>query len=162
MLNGTGEDNVMTYRFLLLAIGLSCLMMGCAPWRDNYFDNGVGALTQPDVKEKLGKPHIVNAPLLSDKTTWMYRYILTESDLDPWGIKTVGKQAGSVLGGSEGTLREKVYCYVYVLTFDKEAVLRKWSRELCQVPVPPNPFEQGLSGKLRLPSRIQENLNRPV
>jgi hypothetical protein len=162
MLNKTGEDNDMTYQFLLLAVGLSCLMMSCAPWRDTYFDNGIDVLTQPNIKEKLGKPHIVNDPLLSDTTIWMYRYILTESDLDPWGIKTFGKQAGGVLSGPEGALREKIYCYVYALTFDKEAVLRKWSRELCQVPAPPNPFEQGLSGKLRPLSRVLGKLDRPA
>lgn len=137
---------VKTYLFLLLAVALSALMVSCSPWRDTYFDGGIGELTQPDVRDKLGKPHVVDDPLLSDETTWMYRYILTEGDLDPWGITTFGKEAGSVLGGKEGVLREKVYCYVYALTFDKEAVLRRWNRELCQVPAPPNPFEQGLSG----------------
>lgn len=121
-------------------------MVNCAHWRDNYLDSGVGVLTQTDVKEKLGKPHIVNDPLLSDETTWMYRHVLTSGELDPWGIETFGKEAGSLLGGAEGLSREKIYCYLYALIFDKEAVLRKWDRELCQVPVPPNPFEQGLSG----------------
>ncbi len=136
----------MKYSFSLLAIGLSCLMMSCAPWRDSYFDSGVGELTQPDVRGKLGKPHIVDDPLLSDETKWMYRYVLTEGDLDPWGIKTFGKEAGSVLSGPEGILREKVYCYVYALTFDKEEVLRHWKRDLCEVPTPSNPFEQEISG----------------
>jgi len=137
---------VVTCCIFLLALALSCLMMSCAPWRDNYFDGGIGVLTQPEVREKLGKPHIVDDPLLSDETTWMYRQILSESDLDPWGLTTFGKEAGSVLAGPEGVLREKIYCYVYTLTFDKEAVLRQWNRELCQVPTPPNPFEQDLSG----------------
>ena len=145
-----GEDRFVTYRFLLLAMGLCCLMLSCAPWRDNYFDNGIGELTQSDVKAKLGKPHIVNAPLLSDETTWVYRHVLSEGELDPWGIKTFGKEAGSLMSGPEGLLREKIYCYVYTLTFDKEGVLRHWKRELCQVPTPPKPFEQGLSGELRL------------
>ncbi len=140
------EKLLKPYSFLFLAVVLSVLMMSCSPWRDTYFDGGIGELTQPDVRDKLGKPHIVDDPLLSDETTWMYRYILTEGDLDPWGLTTFGKEAGSVLGGKEGILREKVYCYVYALTFDKESVLRRWKRELCQVPVPPNPFEQGLSG----------------
>jgi len=153
------EDRFVTSRFFLFAIGLSCLMMSCAPWRDNYFDSGVGVLTQSDVKAKLGKPHIVNAPLLSDETTWVYRHVLSEGELDPWGIKTFGKEAGSLMSGPEAVLREKVYCYVYTLTFDKEAVLRKWNRELCQVPTPPNPFEQGLSGKLRRPPLINEYLD---
>ena len=155
------ERRFLKYLFFLLAIGLSCLMMSCSPWHDNYFDSGIGELTQPDVKEKLGKPHIVNDPFLSDETTWKYRYILSEGDLDPLGFKTFGKEAGSLLGGPEGPLRENVYCYVYALIFDKEAVLRKWDRELCQVPVPPNPFEQGLSGSLRLPSWVQGNRDRP-
>ena len=137
-------------------------MVGCAPWRDNYFDSGIGVLTQSDVKAKLGKPHIVNAPLLSDETTWVYRHVLSEGELDPWGFKTFGKEAGSLMSGPEGLLREKIYCYVYTLTFDKEAVLRKWNRELCQVPTPPNPFEQGLSGKIRLLPWVQEYLDRPA
>lgn len=136
----------MKYSFYLLLIWLSIFLVSCSPWRDRYFDHGIGELTQPDVREKLGKPHIVDDPLLSDETTWIYRYVLTEGDLDPWGIKTFGKEAGSVLSGPEAVLREKIYCYVYALTFDKEEILRRWKRDLCQVPSPPNPFEQGLSG----------------
>ncbi len=132
--------------FLFLVAGLSCLMMSCSPWRDTYFDDGIGVLTQPEIKGKLGKPHIVDDPLLSDETVWKYRQVLSESELDPWGLTSFGKEAGNVLGGPEGLLREKVYCYVYALTFDKESVLRQWNRELCQVPAAPNPFEQGLSG----------------
>jgi hypothetical protein len=127
----------------LLVMGLCWLLMSCAPWRDSYLDSGVGVLTQPDVKEKLGKPHIVDDPLLSDETTWMYRFTLSARDLDPWGVETFGKEAGSVFNGPEGALREKVYCYVYALKFDKEAVLRQWNRELCQVPKPLDPFLQG-------------------
>ena len=137
-------------------------MVGCAPWRDNYFDSGIGVLTQSDVKAKLGKPHIVNAPLLSDETTWVYRHVLSEGELDPWGFKTFGKEAGSLMSGPEGLLREKIYCYVYTLTFGKEAVLRHWKRDLCQLPTPPNPFEQGLSGKLRLPQIVNEYLDIPA
>ena len=74
---------VVRYRSLLLAVGLCCLMVNCAHWRDNYLDSGVGVLTQAEVKEKFGKPHIVNDPLLSDETTWMYRHVLTEGELDP-------------------------------------------------------------------------------
>lgn len=156
------ERQFVKYWPLLLAVGLCCLMVNCAPWRDNYFDSGVGVLTQTDVKDKLGKPHIVNDPLLSDETTWLYRHVLTEGDLDPWGIQTFGKEAGSVLGGPEGVSREKIYCYVYTLTFDKDAVLRHWKRDLCQVPTPPKLFEQRLSGKLRLPPFVNEYLDIPA
>ncbi len=149
------DQPMRTVQFLVLALWIGCFLISCAPWRDSYFDNGIGVLTQPEVKSKLGKPHSVEDPLLSKETTWKYRYILTESDLDPWGIKTFGKEAGSVFSGPEGALREKVYCYVYTLFFDEDAVLREWNRELCQVPSPPNPFEKGLSGKLSGSLRIQ-------
>lgn len=119
--------------------------VGCVPWQDSFLDGGTGSLTQTQVREKLGKPHLVKEPLLSDETTWTYRYALLESELDPWGIKTFGKEAGSVFGDKEGGFREKVYCYSYVLTFDKEGVLRRWVRETCQLPQPPDPFSQGLS-----------------
>ncbi|GJL58347.1 MAG: hypothetical protein NPIRA03_12040 [Nitrospirales bacterium] len=124
-----------------------CLaLVACSHWRDSYFDDGVGVLTQSDIKEKLGKPHMVKDPLLSDATTWTYRFAMSESELDPSGVKALGKQAGSLMGGPEGGPREKVYCFRYVLTFDKEEILRHWERELCQIPKPPDPFQRGLSG----------------
>ena len=159
MLGVNFEGRVVRYWSLLLAVGICCLMVNCAHWRDNYLDSGVGVLTQTDVKEKLGKPHIVNDPLLSDETTWMYRHVLTEGELDPWGIETFGEEAGSLLGGQEGLSREKIYCYVYTLTFDEDAVLRHWKRDLCQLPTPPNLFEQRLSGKLSLPPFVNEYLD---
>jgi len=158
----TDIKKIVPYGYVLVSIGLCWLLMSCAPWRDTYFDDGIGVLTQLEVKDKLGKPHIVDDPLLSDATTWKYRYTLSEGDLDPWGFKTFGKEAGSIFSGPEDALREKVYCYVYALTFDKESVLRKWNREPCQVPAPPNPFEQGLSGKLELPTWIQVQRDRLV
>jgi hypothetical protein len=121
-------------------------LVACAPWRDRYFDDGVGVLTQSDVKGKLGKPHLVDDPLLSDETTWTYRYAITESELDPSGVKSFGKKAGNLMGGPNGGAREKVYCYVYTLKFDKGGVLRHWEREICQIPKPPDPFQNNLSG----------------
>lgn len=136
----------MKYVYLFLIMSLCALLMSCAPWRDRYFDSGIDELTQSEVRAKLGKPHRVDDPLLSDETTWMYRFTLSEGELDPWGLETFGKEAGSMFSGPEGALREKIYCYVYVLKFDKEAVLREWNRDLCQVPTPPNPFEQPFLG----------------
>jgi len=125
---------------------LCILLVACAPWRDSYFDDGVGVLTQADVKGKLGKPHVIKDPLLSDETTWIYRFAMSESELDPSGVKAFGKEAGSLIGGAKGGPREKVYCFRYILTFDKDGVLRHWEREICQIPKPPDPFQQGLSG----------------
>jgi hypothetical protein len=124
-----------------------CLaLVACAPWRDSYFDGGVGVLTQSDVKGKLGRPHMIKEPLLSDETTWTYRFAISESELDPSGVKSFGKQAGSLMGGAQGGPREKVYCFMYILNFDKDGVLRRWEREVCQIPKPPDPFQNDLTG----------------
>ena len=129
-----------------VVLTLCLAVLACAPWRDSYLDDGVGVLTQSDVKAKLGRPHMVKDPLLSDETTWTYRYAISESELDPSGMKSLGKQAGSLMGGAKGAPREKVYCFMYILTFDKEGILRHWEREICQIPKPPDPFQKGLSG----------------
>ncbi len=138
---------MMVWSKKILVLSLCCLVVvGCAPWRDRYFDGGVGELTQDDIKEKLGKPHQVKDPLLSDETVWKYRFALTESELDPWGIKTLGLTAKEAMGSAGTGPKQKIYCYVYILSFDKEKVLRQWERVLCEVPKPPDPFTQGLSG----------------
>ena len=131
----------------MVLLFLCCgLMMSCAPWRDRYFDGGVNELTKENIKEKLGKPHIVKDPLLSDESIWKYRFALTESELDPWGVKTLGIKASGALSGPDGSPRQRVFCYVYVLRFDKENILRQWERVLCEIPKPPDPFKQNLSG----------------
>ncbi|WP_342347598.1 hypothetical protein [uncultured Nitrospira sp.] len=127
---------------LMLCLGL----VSCSHWRDSYFDDGLGVLTQSDIKARLGKPHMVKDPLLSDETTWTYRFAMSESELDPSGVKSLGKQAGSLMGGAQGGPREKVFCFMYILTFDKEGILRHWERDICPIPQPPDPFQRGLSG----------------
>ncbi len=137
----------MNYRWCCwLLCALSFSLVSCSPWRDRFIDGGIGSLTQSEVREKFGKPHQVRDPLLSDETTWIYRFAISESELDPSGIKTFGKQAGSLFGNKPGGPREKVFCYVYVLTFDKEGVLRAGEREECQLPKAPDPFQQELPG----------------
>lgn len=138
---------IVVNQFLLCAVLMLCLaLVACAPWRDEYFDGGTGVLTQSDIKEKLGKPHMVDDPFLSDLTTWTYRFALSESDLDPSGMKSFGKQAGNLMGGPNPGSHEKVYCFMYILTFDKDGILRHWEREICQVPKQPDPFQKTLSG----------------
>ena len=137
---------VVNHVVLCLVLMLCLALAACSHWRDSYFDDGIGELTQADVKGKLGKPHMVKDPFLSDETTWTYRYAISESELDPSGVKSFGKQAGNLMGGAKGGSREKVYCYMYILTFDKEGILRHWEREVCQIPKPPDPFQNGLSG----------------
>lgn len=127
---------------LMLCLGL----VACSHWRDSYFNEGVGVLTQSDVKAKLGKPHMVKDPLLSDETTWTYRFAMSESELDPSGVKSLSKQAESLMGGAQGGPREKVFCFMYILTFDKERILRHWERDTCPIPQAPDPFQTELSG----------------
>ena len=70
---GAMPHRLVVSRFIPWVVLMLCLeLTACSHWRDSYFDDGVGVLTQSDIKEKLGKPHIVKDPLLSDKTTWTY------------------------------------------------------------------------------------------
>ena len=105
------------------------------------FDDGVDEITQEDVRKKLGKPHIVKDPFLSKETTWIYRYGVSESEINPMGIRTIGQgvnvladTAASLIGKGGGAKeqRERVLCIRYVLIFDESRVLRKWTREPCQ------------------------------
>ena len=135
---------VCSLRFFILGVLLLLVafQMGCSHWRDDYFDDGVGEVTQDDVRKKLGKPHIVKDPFLSEETTWIYRYGVSETELDPIGVKSIGQgvnllgeTAASIVGkggGDQGGKRERVLCIRYVLTFDGSKVLRDWKREPCQ------------------------------
>ena len=130
---------LLSYVIILIMVGVQ---IGCSHWRDDYFDDGVGEVTQEDVRKKLGKPHIVKDPFLSEETTWIYRYGVSESELDPMGIRTIGQginvladTAASLVGkggGGGGDQRERVLCVRYVLIFDEIKVLREWKREPCQ------------------------------
>ena len=123
-----------------VSLALSLMIIACGHWRDSYLDDGVGTVTQAEVREKLGKPHITEKPLLDEDTTWIYRYALTESEMDPWGFKSVGKgisaignQAASIMGKGPdaGAPKENINCFRYVLNFDQAKVLRTWNRGPC-------------------------------
>lgn len=145
--SGGATPHLVVNLFIPCVVLMLCLgLVGCSHWRDSYFDHGVGVLTQSDIKAKLGKPHMVKDPLLSDETTWTYRFAMSESELDPSGVRALGKQAGTLMGGAQGGPREKVLCFMYILTFDEEGILRHWEREICQIPKPPDPFQTGLPG----------------
>ena len=127
--------------FFLCVFIIIGIQLGCSHWRDDFFDDGVDELTQEDVRKKLGKPHIVKDPFLSEETTWIYRYGVSESEMNPIGVKTIGQgvnvladTAASIIGKGEGkkAQRERVLCVRYVLTFDESKILRKWKREPCQ------------------------------
>ncbi len=132
---------------LILVLGFA--LMSCGHWRDRYFDGGVDELTQLDVREKLGKPHIVETSLLDKKTMWVYRVAIPESELDSSGLSNVGagvagigNAVASLVGKGEqgGATREGIVCLRYELTFDEERLLREWVRQTCQLKKPENPF----------------------
>ena len=54
-----------------------------------YFESGLDEVTQQQVREKFGKPHVVKKSLLDKTTTWVYRIALEESKLDPSGLKGI-------------------------------------------------------------------------
>ena len=132
---------------LLLVLGF--VLVSCSHWRDRYFDGGVDELTQFEVREKFGKPHIVETSLLEKKTTWVYRVALPESELDPSGMKEFGSgvaDLGDALaslvgkGRQGGAIRDRIVCLRYELTFDEERILREWTRQFCQLKKPEGPF----------------------
>ncbi len=130
---------------------IACVLMSCSHWRDRYFDGGVDELTQLEVREKFGKPHIVNKSLLDKKTTWVYRVAIPESELDPSGLKGFGAGVAGFgdavasmvgQGGQPGAPREPIVCLRYELIFGEKRVLRDWTRTVCRLKKPENPFDR--------------------
>jgi len=126
------------------------LLMSCSHWRDRYFDAAVDEQTQFEVREKFGKPHIVEHSLLDKNTTWVYRVAIPEGELDPSGLKglgsgvaEVGEAVASLVGKGDqsGAPRERIVCLRYELLFDEERILRKWTRKFCQLKKVQDPFE---------------------
>ena len=132
---------------ILILVGFG--LASCSHWRDRYFAGGVDEVTQFEVREKFGKPHMVEKSLLEKKTTWVYRVAIPESDLDPSGLKEVGASVadlGSAVaslvgrGSQPGVPQERIVCLRYELQFDEERVLREWERKFCQLKKPEGPF----------------------
>ncbi|WP_447969285.1 hypothetical protein [Nitrospira sp. M1] len=126
-----------------------CLLTSCTHWRDRYFDSAVDDLTQFDIREKFGKPHMVEQSLLDKKTTWVYRVAIPEGELDPSGLKgfgsgvaDVGEAVASLVGkgDQDGAPRERIVCLRYELLFDEERILREWTRQFCQLKKKEDPF----------------------
>jgi len=114
-------------------------LASCNHWRDSYLEDAVKEATQEDIITKLGEPWRKKDSLLKGESTWIYRYALTKSDLDPMGVNTLGKgvsqaanTAASMIGKGDPTLgADKPQCFHYVLTFDQSKILKDWIRESC-------------------------------
>ena len=115
-------------------LGLS----GCSHWRESYLNDSLNEATEEQIKQKLGRPHMVKESLLDGEAVWTYRFALTERELHPLspgsmgkGAMDLGNSAAALIGkGQEGPI-ETVNCYRYELKFDRSKILREWTREEC-------------------------------
>jgi hypothetical protein len=123
----------------LVLIGVMTSLGACTHWRDSYLKGAVEEATQEDVMTKLGEPWRKKDSLLNGESTWIYRYTLTKSELDPMGVNTLGKgvtqaanTAASLIGQGDANLKvDKPRCFHYLLTFDSSKILKHWVRESC-------------------------------
>ena len=115
------------------------LLVACTHWRESYLKGAVEEATQEDVMTKLGEPWRKKESLLNGESTWIYRYTLTKSELDPMGVNTLGKgvtqaanTAASLIGQGDTNIKvDKPKCFHYVLTFAPSKILKQWVREPC-------------------------------
>lgn len=89
---------------LLLLIMTSC----GTPWRVTYLEGAVNQATQDDVAKRLGPPHTTR-DLNAGGSVWSYQY-----------------RSSHVYEGTGGTS-----CTEYILAFDRDKILREWSRQRC-------------------------------
>lgn len=136
----TSTPRQRTTYFLWAGLALVIISMGaCSHWRESYLKGAVEEATQDDIVAKLGEPWRKKESLLNGGSTWIYRYTLTKSELDPMGFNTLGKgvtqaanTAASLVGGGDKNLAvDKPKCFHYVLTFDQSKILQSWIRESC-------------------------------
>ncbi|MBI4002168.1 MAG: hypothetical protein HY348_10330 [Nitrospira defluvii] len=92
-----------------MLVGL--LALGACSIGAKYFQNGVNEATQDMVGKRHGKPHKID-PTADGGERWTYF---------ERGSGTAGF-SGQVRGGG---------CQAYVLTFDKQAILRDWQQQPC-------------------------------
>lgn len=123
-----------------LCLAIMTLSLGaCNHWRESYLKGAVEEATQEDVVAKLGEPWRKKESLLKGGSTWIYRYTMTKSEIDPMGFNTLGKgvsqtanSVAAMIGKGDPTLGgDKPKCYHYLLTFDQSKILTDWVRESC-------------------------------
>ena len=116
-------------------LALVVLSAACSgPWRDLYFKDGVGRLTQDDIREKLGSPHTTKTPALGGDSVWTYRVSMSDRELDSWstpGLSSAGDSVGALMSKPGEGPKPTLYCYRYTLTFSEQKVLKSWKRDEC-------------------------------
>ncbi len=94
---------------------LALLMLGvvsCGMIETQYFKNRVNEVAQDRVVRRYGPPHDVEL-LENGGETWIYY------------------DRGSATASYAGYAESK-YCRAYLLSFDKEGVLRDWKEQTCR------------------------------
>jgi hypothetical protein len=84
------------------------LLLACTPYVDQYLAEATGRASQEDVRQSMGQPTRTRA-IDGGGEVWSYQ------------MKHV-----SYAGGAGAT-----NCYQYLLTFDKQKILRKWDVQKC-------------------------------
>ncbi|OLC43795.1 MAG: hypothetical protein AUH74_01675 [Nitrospirae bacterium 13_1_40CM_4_62_6] len=97
----------------LVVLSLALLGVGCSlfiPKETLYLESAKDRATQEEVQQRLGKPMLVASTKAGDRV-WVYQVWFEESgSQNKWG--------------APGT-----WCDEYVLTFDKQGVLRAWTHK---------------------------------
>lgn len=96
----------------LSLIGLAIILSGCAllePTEVTYLRTAQDHATQEEVRQHLGPPRLAN-PLAAGGSVWVYQFWAHE-----YGDRV--KASGT-------------WCDEYVLTFDGQAVLRRWAHHV--------------------------------
>jgi len=119
---------------------LSLLLVSCAHPRDSFLNGATEEASQDDIRAEWGEPLRSKTSLLNGETIWIYRYVMTEKELDPTGLKTfssgvagVANAAASMVGKAPdpGQKKDKPLCFHYLLNFNKSHILQDWKRETC-------------------------------
>ena len=132
-------NNLLLWGSFVSIIGALIACSHFSHWRESYLKKAVEEATQDDIVTKLGEPWRKRDSLLNGESTWIYRYTLTKSELDPMGMNNIGKgiseaanSAASMIGkGNQGLPKDKPECFHYVLTFNPSKILKNWIRESC-------------------------------
>lgn len=98
----------MKWGYLTIILIICFSFTSCTPWRVDYLIQAINQATQDDITKRLGPPHFTRM-LDSGEEVWTYQY------------------SGVVVGQTGGSS----YCKEYILTFDKDKILRNWLRQNC-------------------------------
>jgi len=94
------------------AVILLGMSIACSEIESQYFKNGVNTSTAEQVASRYGAPHKVRK---------------IDGGGMVWSYFDRGSGTGTFAGYAKST-----YCHVYILTFDKDEILRDWQQDRCE------------------------------